>query len=92
MNAFVFFLCYAYQTYLRRKAAKERARQNDGVEHAGRDNRSGRETRKMALPQFERERKNYTPCEYALGRVEMEPELHTHCECVWDGQFVLIST
>ena len=55
------------QTYTRRKAAKERAKQTEGVQHNDSNNsKTGRETTKMALPQFEREKKNYTPSEYFL--------------------------
>ncbi len=50
-----------FQTYTRRKAAKERAKQTEGVQHNVQDNKTSRETTKMALPQFEREKKNYTP-------------------------------
>lgn len=56
-----------FQTYTRRKAAKERAKQTEGVQHNVQDNKTGRETTKMALPQFEREKKNYTPCKYYLN-------------------------
>ena len=55
------------QTYTRRKAAKERAKQTEGVQHNVQDNKTSRETTKMALPQFEREKKNYTPCMYNLA-------------------------
>ena len=52
------------QTYTRRKAAKERDKQSEGVQLRPnvQDNRKGRETTEMALPQFEREKKAYTPC------------------------------
>lgn len=52
------------QTYTRRKVTKERAKQTEGVQHSDKDSKTGRETTKMALPQFEREKKNYTPSEY----------------------------
>lgn len=59
-------LPFFVQTYTRRKAAKERAKQTEGVQHNDKDSTTGRETTKMALPQFEREKKNYTPCEYFI--------------------------
>lgn len=52
---------FCVQTYTRRKAAKEREKQSEGVQHSDKDSKTGRETTKMALPQFEREKKNYTP-------------------------------
>ena len=55
-----------YQTYTRRKAAKERAKETEGVQHNMEDNKTSRETTRMALPQFEREKKNYAPCKYNL--------------------------
>lgn len=58
------------QTYTRRKAAKERAKQTEGVQHNAEDNKTSRETTKMALPQFEREKKNYTPCKYYIQILE----------------------
>lgn len=60
------FVPELFQTYTRRKAAKERAKQTEGVQHTVQDNKTSRETTKMALPQFEREKKNYTPSKYDL--------------------------
>ena len=56
------------QTYTRRKVAKEREKQNEGVQLRPNieDNRKSNETTKMALPQFEREKKTYTPSECKL--------------------------
>ena len=61
----VFNFC---QTYTRRKAAKEREKQSEGVQLRPNieDNRKSNETTKMALPQFEREKKTYTPSECKL--------------------------
>ena len=61
----VFNFC---QTYTRRKVAKEREKQSEGVQLRPNieDNRKSNETTKMALPQFEREKKTYTPSECKL--------------------------
>ena len=50
------------QTYTQRKVSKERASEGEGIEH-GRDRGSNMQSPKMALPQFEREQRNYKPSE-----------------------------
>lgn len=69
---------YYFQTYTRRKVTKERAKQTEGVQHSDKDSKTGRETTKMALPQFEREKKNYTPMDFqgSLGKVSSSSVLH----------------
>ncbi|XP_073238360.1 protein PAT1 homolog 1-like [Porites lutea] len=71
---------YYFQTYTRRKAAKEREKQSEGVQLRPNieDNRKSNETTKMALPQFEREKKTYTPTHYqgTLGKVSSSSVQH----------------
>lgn len=64
------------QTYTRRNASKEQAKQTEGVQHSDQDSKTGRETTKMALPQFEREKKNYTPSKCYLKCGYNTVELH----------------
>ncbi|CAH3144700.1 unnamed protein product [Pocillopora meandrina] len=69
---------YYFQTYTRRKAAKERAKQSEGVQHDVEDNRASGAPRNMALPQFEREKKSYTPFDFqgTLGKVSSSSVQH----------------
>ena len=53
---------FIMQTYTQRKVSKERASEGEGIEH-GRDRGSNMQSPKMALPQFEREQRNYKPSE-----------------------------
>ncbi|XP_022779839.1 protein PAT1 homolog 1-like [Stylophora pistillata] len=69
---------YYFQTYTRRKAAKERSKQSEGVQQNVEDNRASGAPRNMALPQFEREKKSYTPLDFqgTLGKVSSSSVQH----------------
>ena len=71
-------MCNFLQTYTRRKAAKERAKQTEGVQlrPSVQDDRKGRETTQMALPQFQREKKSYTPCKYLHATLPLSQILY----------------
>ena len=59
-----------FQTYTRRKTSKEHVEQSEGVQlrlNVPEDNKEVKETTKMALPQFEREKRNYTPGELFIS-------------------------
>ncbi|XP_015774966.1 PREDICTED: protein PAT1 homolog 1-like isoform X1 [Acropora digitifera] len=72
---------YYFQTYTRRKTSKEHVEQSEGVQlklNVPEDNKEVRETTKMALPQFEREKRNYTPVDFqgSLGKVSSASVQH----------------
>ncbi|XP_032234778.2 protein PAT1 homolog 1 isoform X1 [Nematostella vectensis] len=61
---------FYFQTYIRRKQAKERAKQGEM--------RDGENTTQMALPQFQREERNYKPLDFqgTLGKVSASSVSH----------------
>ncbi|XP_074614898.1 protein PAT1 homolog 1-like isoform X1 [Acropora palmata] len=72
---------YYFQTYTRRKTSEEHVEQSEGVQlklNVPEDNKEVRETTKMALPQFEREKRNYTPVDFqgSLGKVSSASVQH----------------
>ena len=67
------FIYFTFQTYIKRKIAKERAQRGEGVEPFGvRKSRNNREAAgQMELPHFQREERDYKPGGFSCAVAEL---------------------